>query len=143
MSAKNPANRRTPHFSRREAFRLAAGAATGTLLTSRGSNLSAQTSAAPLEIVIPDTGAALPTENVTFRWIDSGEVARAYVEAYFPKYREAHPNITVDYQSLPNPDLDQVIPLSVQGGSAPDVFRMPPGTTGAQAVRNGWVAPLD
>jgi multiple sugar transport system substrate-binding protein len=142
MSAENPANRRTPYVSRREAFRLAAGAATGTLLTTRG-GLAAQTPAARPEIVIPDTDATLPTENVTFRWIDSGEVARAYVEAYFPKYREAHPNITVDYQSLPNPDLDQVIPLSVQGGSAPDVFRMPPGTTGAQAVRNGWVTPLD
>ncbi len=104
---------------------------------------AASPTTAQAQIVIPETGASLPTEDVTFRWIDSSEVSRGYLNAFFPKYQEAHPNITVDYQSLPHPDLNQVIPLGIQGGSAPDVFRMPPGTPGAQAVQSGWVAPLD
>lgn len=137
-------------LSRRTAMRLMGGVGTAGLLAPGGraaaqsaSPEAASPATALAEIVIPDTGAELPTDDVMFRWIDSSEVSRGYLNAFFPKYQEAHPNITVDYQSLPHPELNQVIPLGIQGGSAPDVFRMPPNTTGAQAVQSGWVAPLD
>ena len=36
-----------------------------------------------------------------------------------------------------------MIPLGVQTGNAPDVFELPTGFTGAQAVQQGWAQPLD
>lgn len=150
MSGRRFVNPPDSRISRRNVMRLLGGVGAAGLLTpcdhavAQSASPAAGTPvAAAAEIVIPDTGANLPAEDVTFRWIDSSEVSRGYLNAFFPAYQEAHPNVTVDYQSLPHPELNQVIPLGIQGGSAPDIFRMPPGTPGAQAVQSGWVAPLN
>jgi len=54
-----------------------------------------------------------------------------------------HPNITVAYDGLPLPELAKVVPLGIQNGNAPDVFELPTGFTGAQAVQQGWAQSLD
>ena len=99
--------------------------------------------AGPTGIRIVNTGARLPTEKVTFRWVDSGDQKAVFWKEFFPAYQQAHPNITVQYDALPWNEIAKVVPLGIQNGNAQDVFQVPLNVTGAQAVREGWVAPLD
>jgi multiple sugar transport system substrate-binding protein len=94
-------------------------------------------------IQIVDSGAQLPTGTVTFRWLDNGGAKANFFKAYVQKYHQAHPNITIDYQALPTPDMSQAVTLGVQNGNAPDVLQLPTNVTASQAVREGWFAALD
>jgi len=86
----------------------------------------------------------LPTSTVTFRWVHSGPGPKGlFFKAYFEAYHGAHPNITVQLDQLPWPEIGKIVPLGVQNGNAPDVFQIPLNFTGAQAVQAGWVHPLD
>lgn len=99
--------------------------------------------ASPATITIPAPVVTLPTDDVTFQWMDTGDSKAAFFQAFFPKYQEAHPNISIDYQPLPGPELQRIVPIGVQNGNAPDVFQTPPGITAAQMVAEGWIQPLD
>lgn len=94
-------------------------------------------------IKIPNTGADLPQGDVTFRWIDSGDAKAAFWEKYFPAYENKHPNIKIEYDGLPWDEIAEVVPLGIRNGTAHDVLALPPGITGAQAVHEGWVQPVD
>ena len=94
-------------------------------------------------ITIMESGAMLPTEDTTFRWVDSGDQKAVFWNAFFEKYQEAHPNVTIQYDALPWNEIAQVVPLGVRNGTAHDVFQIPLAVTLAQAVNEGWVAPLD
>jgi multiple sugar transport system substrate-binding protein len=94
-------------------------------------------------ISIPEPQVELPTEDITFRWVDSGGLKQFFFNAFFPEYEKVRPNITVDYQVLPWPKIGEVVPLGVRSGNAQDVFQVPTNVSGAQAVREGWVQPLD
>jgi multiple sugar transport system substrate-binding protein len=104
---------------------------------------AASPAAAAGAIRLPNTGARLPTQNVTFRWTDSGDSKAVFFKAYFAEYQRAHPNITMQYDGLPWTEIAKVVPIGVQNGNAPDVFQVPQNVPPAQAVREGWVAPLD
>jgi multiple sugar transport system substrate-binding protein len=41
------------------------------------------------------------------------------------------------------PDIAKVLPAGNQSGQAPDIFELPSGFSGAQAISQGWVRPLD
>jgi multiple sugar transport system substrate-binding protein len=114
---------------------LAAGAALG-----RRSLVRAQDSGV---IVIPEPVTQLPTDEVTFRWVDSGDVKAFFWREFFQLYQEKHPNITMDYQGLPWNEIQQVVPGGVQNRNAPDVFQIPTNIPAAQAAREGWGAALD
>ncbi len=94
-------------------------------------------------ITVPASAAKLPAEKVTFRWIDSGDLKALFYKKYFEAYQKAHPNITVQYDALPWAEIEKIVPLGIQNGNAHDTFAIPPNFTGAQAVKEGWVAPLD
>ncbi len=94
-------------------------------------------------ITIPSSGAKLPTDKVNFRWIDSGDLKALFYKQYFAAYQQAHPNITIQYDALPWSEIEKIVPLGVQTGNAHDAFAVPLNVPGAQAVREGWVAPLD
>lgn len=95
-------------------------------------------------ITIPNTGAKLPTDRVTVRWTESSQFSKAFLPSFFPAYQQAHPNITVQYDNLPDTELARVLQLAFQSGNTPDVFRLLPNIIPeAQAVRQGLVAPLD
>ena len=94
-------------------------------------------------ITIPNSGVKLPTDKVNFRWIDSGDLKALFYKQYFAAYQQAHPNITIQYDALPWTEIEKIVPLGVQNGNAHDAFAVPLNVPGAQAVREGWVAPLD
>lgn len=97
----------------------------------------------PMEIILPETGMELPSEDVTFRWVDSGDSKALFFQAYFDAFTAKHPNITFDYLGLPWTEIDQIVPLGVRNGNAPDVFQVPNTIPVAEAVREGWVRPID
>lgn len=97
----------------------------------------------PGSIVIPDSGAALPTENITFRWIDSGDLKALFYTEFQAAYTAKHPNIAIQYDALPWTEIARIVPLGVQGGDAHDMFQLPQEIPPAQAVAEGWVAPID
>lgn len=152
---KTPAgttSRSSGPLSRRELLQRSAAlgisssalAATPATIAGQTPSPSAATPAATGAITIADTGANLPADPVTLRWLDLGASPRAtFLQAFFPPYEEAHPNITVQYEQAPGLQRNELIPLGVQSGDAPDVFLAPTTVTPGQMVSEGWVRPLD
>lgn len=138
-----PRSRRTSRFtiSRRNAIGGGAALAAGAMLSPGSFTAAAQDAESP--ITIPEPQVELPTDDVTFRWIDSGDVKGFFWREFFPKYQEAHPNITMEYQGLPWNEIQQIVPLGVRNGNAPDVFQIPLNIPAAQAAEEGWGAALD
>ncbi len=119
-------------------------AATPGLAAGQSATPSAATPAGGAAITINDTGADLRSDSVTLRWLDLGPSDRAtLLEAVFPAYEEVHPNITVQYEQAPGLQRNEIIPLGIQSGDAPDVFLAPTTVTPGQMVSEGWVRPLD
>ena len=156
------------HLFRRDAIRLAAGAAataalaacgdtagttpTITTVATRGATVvmvapiaatGVATTPPTAVITIPPTNTKLPTEKVDFHWVDSAGEKLPFLKAYFAAYQQAHPNIAVQYEGLPFTEIAKVIPLGIPNGNAPDVFVIPANFTVAQAVQQGWVRPFD
>ncbi len=124
-------------------MQLGAGAGVAAILGSHATSMSAAQGATPGVITIPESAVQLPTDDVTFRWIDSGDLKSYFYRPFFEAYQQAHPNITVQYDALPWPEIARLVPLGVRNGNAHDVFAMPQEIPSAQAVLEGWVAPLD
>jgi len=131
-SERQTSHQRDQAVSRRDILRYMGGAGAGLLAAG---------------LLPPEARAAVATrgnaQNTAFHWIDSGGLKTYFLKPYFASYHSKHPNVTVDYQVLPWAQIDQVVPLAVRNGSAPDVFEIPNNVTGAQAVAEGWVQPLD
>lgn len=95
-------------------------------------------------IAIPTSSIKLPTDKLTLHWVQSGPGPKGiFFKAYFAAYSQAHPNITIQLDELPWPEIGKIVPLGVQNDNAPDVFQIPQNFTGGQAVAQGWVRPLD
>ncbi|MDQ3653927.1 MAG: extracellular solute-binding protein [Chloroflexota bacterium] len=131
------------HINRRRFVQTTTAGAGAFALASRTHRPSAGQEATPGSITIPDSGVELPTDDITFRWIDSGDLKALFYTEFQAAYQEAHPNITIQYDPLPYSEINQIVPLGVQSGDAHDMFAMPQDIPSAQAVAEGWVAPLD
>lgn len=119
----------------------AAPTAAATSAPASAANPTAATS--KLDFNIPDSGAKLPTTDVTLRWMDSGDVKADFFNAFFPAYSKKHSNIKVQYDGTNWNQITQVVTLGFRNGTAPDVFQLPPTITAAQAVANNWIGALD
>ena len=95
------------------------------------------------DICIGPTSVKLPTDKVTFRWLDSGDIKAIFWKQFFEKYQKAYPNITTQYDGLPWNEISKIVPLGIQNGNLQDVFSLPPGVTAAQALGEGWLRALD
>lgn len=127
-------------ISRRSFLKNSAIGGLGLFFASNGLRIAAQDSSI---ISIMESGAEITGDATTFRWVDSGDQKAVFWNAFFEKYMEAHPNVTVQYDALPWNEIAQVVPLGVRNGTAHDVFQRPLSTTLAQIVNEGWVAALD
>jgi len=95
-------------------------------------------------IIIPNSGAKIPTDKLTFHWIHSGPGPKGlFFKPYFASYSQAHANVSVQLEELPWPEINKLVPLGVQNGNAPDVFQLPQNFTPGQAIGQGWLRPLD
>ncbi len=162
-------NRDGNRIGRRAALRLAGGASAAALLVACGGGNATSTPITPTTastapdvktpagassavsstppgngaIVIPTSGVTLPTDNVTFHWVDSGDAKALFFKPYFAAYHGAHPNIAITYDPLPFDKIQALLPLGFQNNNAPDVFQLPGQISLGQAIQNGWVRPID
>jgi multiple sugar transport system substrate-binding protein len=98
----------------------------------------------PMGIILPETGVTLPSDDVTFRWVDSGDSKALFFKKYFDTFTQAHSNITFDYLGIPWTEIAEIVPLGIRNGDAPDVFQIPTDSIPVvEAVREGWVRPID
>ncbi|SDS67359.1 ABC transporter substrate-binding protein [Microlunatus soli] len=127
----------------RPSRRAVLGAAAGLLTagcTVRFTSPQSQSSAAAL--TLPDSGAVLPKEKVSIRWLSGGPGAKSnYFKRLVPAYHRQHPQLTIEYDELPNDKIAEVLPLQIRNGNADDIFisaiPLP------QLVAAGEVAALD
>jgi multiple sugar transport system substrate-binding protein len=134
------------HLNRRRFVQKSAAGTAGislAMLGASGLRYSAAQTPEPGTIVIPDSGVEIPDEEITFRWVDSGDLKALFYNEFHAAYEEAYPNVTIEYDALPWAEINQIVPLGVQSGNAHDIFAMPQDVPSAQAVAEGWVAPLD
>jgi multiple sugar transport system substrate-binding protein len=138
-------------MTRRTALRGGAGiaalAASGAFPAWAGAQATPTAPSYPLvlekgPIKIYDYGLNLPTDDVTYRWADHQGVRVPFHQALHAAFMEAHPNITIEYDSL-GQDLAELLAVGVQSGDAHDVFPTNAGILAPQAVREGWIAALD
>lgn len=100
-------------------------------------------SEAAAEFVFDTTGVKLPTDKVAFRWLDSGDLKAKYLDPVIASFGEQHSNVTVTYDGAGWDQVNQVVPLGIRNGSAPDVFALPQNVPPQTAIAEGWVQPLD
>ncbi|MBA2278808.1 MAG: extracellular solute-binding protein [Chloroflexia bacterium] len=154
MDRKQNHTPKSATMTRRSALQLAGAAAlaAGTVSTT-GLSAAAQSTPSPAAPAYPlvleqgpikiyDYGLTLPTDDVTFRWADHQGVRVPFHEALHAAFMEAYPNITIEYDSL-GQDLAELLAVGVQSGDAHDVLPSNAGILAPQAVREGWIAPLD
>ncbi|HVX47382.1 MAG TPA: extracellular solute-binding protein [Mycobacteriales bacterium] len=137
-------------FSRRRALALFGGtglAATLSACSVSTSDSNKGDSGAPPApkngIKIPNSGAKLPSGDVTVNWMDSGDLKALFEEPLFKAYNAAHKNIKISYDGTSWERINEAIPLGVRNGSAPDVFAVPNNVPTQVAINEGWVAPID
>src|SRR5262245_23337612 len=56
-------------------------------------------------LTLPTTAAKLPTDPVTLHWADNAGLKAIFFQDFLPAYQKAHPNVTVNYDGLPLPEL--------------------------------------
>lgn len=135
-------------LSRRKMLTAMGGAGLGVGLTACGVVTSPNQSGAPTpkaskKIRIPSSGAKLPKTPVTLGWMDSNDLKALWERPVFAAYQQAHANIKINYDGTAWDTINQVIPLGVKNGSAPDVFAVPSNVPHQIPVKEGWVAPID
>ena len=79
----------------------------------------------------------------SFRWMDSGDLKAPYEEAVFDAYSRKNSQVKVTYDGTSWDRINEVVPLGIRNGSAPDVFAVPNNVPTNVAVSNGWLSPID
>lgn len=92
---------------------------------------------------IPDTGTELPENDVTVRVLATPDGFPEFWEKFGAAYKEVHSNISLEFEGFPNPRIQEVLPLAIRNGDAHDIFTVPGQIGAPNAVREGWVEPLD
>lgn len=104
---------------------------------------STGTSGPTASATILDSGAKLPTGNVAFQWMDSGDLKKPFEQVFFDAYQKKHPNIKITYSIVPAQKMGEVLPVGFRSEKGPDVFTFPNNIEPAQAIAQGWVQPLN
>lgn len=97
----------------------------------------------PTAIEFPDYAGDLPTDDVTFRWVDSGDLKSVWEKSVLDAFTVKHPNIKTQYDGSGWDTVAQVVPLGIRNKSAHDVFALPLTVPPQIAINEGWVRPLE
>jgi multiple sugar transport system substrate-binding protein len=81
--------------------------------------------------------------SLSFRWMDSGDLKAPYEQAVFDAYSRKNAQVKITYDGTSWDRINEVVPLGIRNGSAPDVFAVPNDVPTNVAVNNGWLSPLD
>lgn len=94
-------------------------------------------------IEIPDAKTKLPTDDITFRWLDGGGNRQLFQKPLFAAYAKKHTNIKIQYDGTNMDTVNETIPLGVRNGTAPDVFAIGNKIPHRTAIEAGWCRPLE
>jgi multiple sugar transport system substrate-binding protein len=119
------------------------GLVTGCQIDTGGGSTAAGGGSNPKAIKFPDFDTELPTEDVTFRWVDSGDLKSVWEQSVLDAFTEKHPNIKTQYDGSGWDTVNQVVPLGIRNKSAHDVFALPEDVPPQVAINEGWVQPIE
>ena len=74
-------------------------------------------------------------------WMDSGDLKAVFIGAVIDAFGEQFPEVTTKYDGSGWDQVNQVVPLGIRNGSAPDVFALPQNVPAETAINEGWVQP--
>lgn len=134
---------RSPHVSRRSllgATALLAGGLTACSVETGGSDTDAPAAATGDIEFAYDAASSSSTQLL---WMDSGDLKSVFVGAVIDAFGEQFPEVTTQYDGSGWDQVNQVVPLGIRNGSAPDVFALPQNVPAETAITEGWVQPLD
>lgn len=139
MSISDP----RPHLRRRSflgATALMIGSLTAcTIETGGGGDTEKPTTAADFAFRFdPDN-----TESTKLLWMDSGDLKAVFIGAVVEAFGKQHPDVRTQYDGSGWDQVNQVVPLGIRNGSAPDIFALPQTVPAETAINEGWVQPLD
>lgn len=110
---------------------------------STGGGQTSQDADAGPEFQFRTDGVTMPSEAVTFRWMDSGDLKAKFIEPVVLALGEQFDNISATYDGAGWDQVNQVVPLGIRNQSAPDVFALPQNVPAQTAINEGWVRPID
>src|SRR5699024_6823805 len=94
-------------------------------------------------IQIPDPEVSLPSDDLSFRVVDSGDTKANYWNELLEQYSSKHSNVETGYDGLPWNEIEELVPLAVRNETLHDLVQLPPGPLLNQAIQNEWVLSLD
>jgi multiple sugar transport system substrate-binding protein len=123
---------------RRFAVLVAVGAIAGTMA---GCSTPAASSAPSDGATAAASEAAGPT-TISF-WTHTHPPMIEVYEKLIAEYEAANPNITVDYQTIPNNEFGTKMLTSLSGGTGPDIINMDDSALRGEYFPKGLLAPVD
>lgn len=83
------------------------------------------------------------SESAQLAWMDSGDLKSVFISAVIDAFGEQFPEVATQYDGSGWDQVNQVVPLGIRNGTAPDVFALPQNVPAETAINEGWVQPLD
>lgn len=83
------------------------------------------------------------TGSTQLTWMDSGDLKAEFIEPVINGFGEQYPEISTTYDGAGWDQVNQVVPLGIRNGSAPDVFALPQNVPPETAINENWIQPLD
>lgn len=83
------------------------------------------------------------SSSTQLRWMDSGDLKAVFVGAVVDAFGKQYPEISTQYDGSGWDQVNQVVPLGIRNGTAPDVFALPQNVPAETAISEKWVQPLD
>lgn len=83
------------------------------------------------------------SDSTQLLWMDSGDLKAVFIGAVIDAFGEQFPGVSTKYDGAGWDQVNQVVPLGIRNGSAPDVFALPQNVPAETAINEGWVQPLD
>lgn len=83
------------------------------------------------------------TDSTQLRWMDSGDLKAEFIEPVIAAFGQQFPEISTTYDGSGWDQVNQVVPLGIRNGTAPDIFALPQNVPAETAITENWVQPLD
>jgi multiple sugar transport system substrate-binding protein len=129
---------------RRLAVLVATGAIVGAMVGCSGAGVTSAPSAGATEPAGQSAAATDSTEPVTVSfWTHTHPPMIEVYEKLIADYEAANPNITIDYQTIPNNEFGTKMLTSLSGGTGPDIINMDDSALRGEYFPKGLLAPVD
>ena len=74
------------------------------------------------------------SESTQLAWMDSGDLKSVFISAVIDAFGEQFPEVAAQYDGSGWDQVNQVVPLGIRNGTAPDVFALPQNVPAETAI---------